>query len=225
MKRTSKVSKVKKKEMSRQLNPTNKALKERRFRQREKERKRFEGPMRKFLEYKYPNVFQEYTELYNVMERNHPDVRNLTKTRTFKNWVNTQNEVSPTDILSTVIRETLGQDYHEEDEAASVQIEQVEVKLNDEANGEASDQENDQANDEVNSEANDEANGEASDQIDGEFQDEVEDIIQHLMQDEAIRNILGTEPEDEGIEITPDDDIVFDIEPFDFDLEVEQYDW
>ena len=117
MKRTSKVSKSQKK-MSRQLNPTSKAIKERRFRQREKERKRFERPMRKFLEYKYPNVFQQYTELYNVMNRNHPDVRNLTKTRTFKNWVNTTNEVSPSDILSTVIRETLGHDYHEEDEAA-----------------------------------------------------------------------------------------------------------
>ena len=53
---------------------SNKAVKERRFRQREKQRKRFESPMRKFIEVKYPNIFQEYTELYNTLNRNHPDV-------------------------------------------------------------------------------------------------------------------------------------------------------
>ena len=44
--------------------------------------------------------------------------------------------------------------------------------------------------------------------------------------DEALRDMLNPQMEDdEGIEMTLFDDIVFDIEPFDFDAEVEQYDW
>ena len=104
--------------MSRQVSQTSKAIKERRFRKREKERKRFEGPLRKFIEHKYNSIFQEYTELYNLMVINHPNTRNLTKTTTFRNWLNTLHQV-PSDILTTVIRETFGEHYSEQDEASN----------------------------------------------------------------------------------------------------------
>ena len=87
------MSKVKK--MSRQTCPSKKALKERRFRQREGERKQFEKPLRKFIEYKYTNIYEEYTQLYEAMVRNHPGVRNLTETRTFKDAVC---QATPSDI-------------------------------------------------------------------------------------------------------------------------------
>ena len=266
--------------MQRQAGMSIKAVKERRFRQREKQRKRFESPMRKFIEVKYPNIFQEYTQLYDTLNRNHPDIRNLTKTSTFRRWLDSVNEVPTLDILSTVIRETLDQDeapkvrhegdeianhesgdqvYEADDEAASQADEvdeaanqTVEVASQDEANEAASqaDEVDEAANqvdevatqDEANEAANiligmnnivnDKANKAANILIGMNnivnvlmnVEDQVDDIINELMQDQGMRDIL-VEPEDEGIEINPLDDIAYDIEPFDFNLEVENYDW
>ena len=72
--------------MSRQANPSAKAIKGRNFRKKEKQRKRFEGPLRQFVKIKYQNIFKEYVELYDLMVSNHPGKLNLCKTRTFKNW-------------------------------------------------------------------------------------------------------------------------------------------
>ena len=49
--------------MSRQLSQTRKAINERRSRRRNNEQKRFEEPLRKFVEHKYSSIFKEYTEL------------------------------------------------------------------------------------------------------------------------------------------------------------------
>ena len=53
----------------------------------------------------------------------------------------------------------------------------------------------------------------------------MDEIMAELMEDDEFRHVLDPEPEDEGIEMCLFDDIVFDIEPFNFDLEVEDYDW
>ena len=58
-----------------------------------------------------------------------------------------------------------------------------------------------------------------------EHLNEVDDILNEMMVNEDIRNILE-QPDptvDEGIELNIFDEIEFDIEPFDFDLEVEAY--
>ena len=199
-KRTSKVSKVKK-EMSRQERPSSKALKERKFRQREKERKRFDGPMRKFLEYKYPNVFQEYTELYNSMNRNHPNVRNLAKTRTFKNFLNIEDQTPPTDILTVAIRETMDEELNGE---ACQEVESEEL------NGSV---ESEEAASRLDS-------GEAASRLESQ----IDAIMNQLLNDQDLGNMLGNEV-DEGIELNVMDEIEFDIEPFDYELEVEGIDW
>ena len=57
---------------------------------------------------------------------------------------------------------------------------------------------------------------------------QVNDIMDELRQDQVLWNILDqpeNQPEDEGIEINPLDDIEYDIEPLDFDIEVENYTW
>ena len=72
--------------MLHQVSNSSKAIKERRFRQREKERKRFERPLNEFLKHKYRGIYDEYKELYAEMDVAHPGVRNLVNTRTFKNW-------------------------------------------------------------------------------------------------------------------------------------------
>ena len=40
-----------------------------------------------------------------------------------------------------------------------------------------------------------------------------------------IDNEVDTAQQDEGIEISPLDDIMYDVEPFYFQLEVENYEW
>ena len=107
-------------------NVSKKALKERNFRKREKDRKRFEKPLRVFLEYKYKTIYEEYEQLFNLMVTNHPNKRNLVSTKTFKNWLQVNPKAS--DILSVAVVETLG----EIDEQPGVANEQL--AMNDEAN-------------------------------------------------------------------------------------------
>ena len=107
-------------------NVSKKALKERNFRKREKDRKRFEKPLRVFLEYKYKTIYEEYEQLFNLMVTNHPNKRNLVSTKTFKNWLQANPKAS--DILSVAVAETLG----EIDEQPGVANEQL--AMNDEAN-------------------------------------------------------------------------------------------
>ena len=107
-------------------NVSKKALKERNFRKREKDRKRFEKPLRVFLEYKYKTIYEEYEQLFNLMVTNHPNKRNLVSTKTFKNWLQVNPKAS--DILSVAVAETLG----EIDEQPGVANEQL--AMNDEAN-------------------------------------------------------------------------------------------
>ena len=223
--------------MSRQVNPSSKAIKERKFRKREKERKHFEGPLRQFIEHKYKNIFKEYVELYDLMVANHPGKRNLTRTKTFRDWMRA-NEASPSDILSTVIRETFGQDYmeavnteNEGDEAVNTENEGDEAVSTENEGDEAVNIENegDEAAN-IKNEGDDEAvntenEGDQAANVLDDIEGQVDGIMNELMQDEEFRNLLNPEPEDEGIEMTLFDDIVFDIEPFDFDVEVEGYDW
>ena len=258
MKRTSKVSKVKK--MSRQTYPTKKALKERRFRQREADRKQFEKPLRKFIEHKYVDIYEEYNQLYQTMVRNHPGVKNLLETSTFKDAIGqtTRNAICqtvPTDILSTALKETFGQNMFEQTEVVNAASD--EPRSPEEINSQNDDQnQQDQAvsdeidkddeprsPEEINSQ-NDDQNQQdqaVSDEIAEnealeaeraliDLRNEADSIIEELVQNEFIRDILDPQPEDEGIELNTFDDMMFDaIEDFDFELEVEQpdegYDW
>ena len=226
--------------MSRQVKPSAKAIKERKFREREKARKHFEGPLRHFIEYKYRNIFEEYAQLYELMVANHPGKRNLVKTKTFRDWMRTsKTSPSTTDILSTAIRETFGQGYIEGneavnpgskgDEAVNPGSEGDEV-VNPESEGDEAVNPESEGDEAVNPESEgDEAVSPEGEGVDPNvlinIEGQVDAIMNEIIQDEEWRNLLNAEIEDEGIEITPDDDIVFDIDPFDFALEVEFYDW
>ena len=63
----------------------------------------------------------------------------------------------------------------------------------------------------------------------GNVEDQVDQIIRELRQDPDLQRIMHQaetqQQEDEGIDINPLDDIEYDIEPFDFELEVENYTW
>ena len=61
---------------------------------------------------------------------------------------------------------------------------------------------------------------------------QVDEIMSELREDpflgDIMRNIdeeFETQIDDEGFEISPLDDLEFDVEPFDFQAEVENYEW
>ena len=242
---------------------SSKAAKERRFRQKEQQRKHFEVPMKRFLQEKYPLIFDEYKAFYEALNRNHPYTRDLTKTCTFQTWISSLKQQDASNIIATALRQALGQE---------------EVRKSDDENQQSSDQaaENEQSSEHSDDDLNDSnqtlATSEekqdddrddskqtlaASDQqadnltfrvTDRERQNEanqaagvlydindladimenveaqVDEIINELAQDELLGAVLN-EPVDEGIEMNPIDDIDIDIEPFDCQLEVENYDW
>ena len=100
----------------RQTNPTDKARQSRLYRRNQREQKRFEAPLREFIEIKYKYAFQEYVELYKRMDTQNPGKIDLKKTEIFKQW-KISNQQSSSDILTVAIRETIGQDYNEAEQS------------------------------------------------------------------------------------------------------------
>ena len=252
MKRTSKVSKAKEK-MSHQLSNSGKAIKERRFRKKEKERKRFERPLTEFLKHKYTGIYNEYKELYTKLDAAHPDVRNLVNTRTFKKW---KYEHRP-DLRITVSTKSNGEEADEDQVAADVLTTAARQVFDQEPDKDvivseapvASDllttviretfghdfRQEPEGEDVIVNEAPEVIVSEAPDAIVSEapvnevqaiiqrVDAQVDAIINELMRDEELADLV--EDEDEGIELNIFDEIQGDIELFDYTLEVEGIDW
>ena len=191
------------------LSQNKKAIEARRWRVTTGLKKRFDGPLREFIRLKHTEIYNEYNEFYIHLDKENPRVRDLTKTKMFKEWVKTrqqhQSPESPTEFppvqtesqndisLRSIVQETLPEGIPEE---VSVSLNEILPPVN---------QQND-----VN----------------------LQDLINELEQDEAIRNILDpvvddmferynaqlTTNDDEGIELNIMDEI--DVQPLDFELEV-----
>ena len=56
------------------------------YRKKQLERKHFNEPLPKFLEVKYPTIFEEYKDLYETIVKQNGKKRIATKTDTFKEW-------------------------------------------------------------------------------------------------------------------------------------------
>ena len=191
----------------RQANSSAKARQSRLYRRNQRDQKRFEAPLREFVEIKYKDIFEEYVQLYNQMVAENSEKINLKKTQTFKQWKRA-NQHSGTDILSIAIRETIQKEV-------SVVAESEQADQSEAEQGEADQSEADQ------SEAGERVNEAllAAQQVD--------DLVNHMIRDDELRAILDAgEPEDdEGIELNICDEIEMDIEPFDFRMEMEALGW
>ena len=195
--------------------------------------RRFNEPLRIFLERKYPNVLKEFQQLYEWLDKRNPDRKNLTllNTSDFKQWeldnpppmqnfsgpptltrlspplmipnleiplLNPQVEISPPLIIP------------------NLEIPQVEISP--------------LPSEDILSKAWNDVFGPVGEPIEEPIQ--VEDlpaaIINELMEDNYLRELLNTIPEelpelrdllnepDEGIELNHVDEILEDIVPFDF---------
>ena len=96
----------------RHTNPSDKAKQSRVYRRNQRDQKRFEAPLRVFIEVKYKSIFQEYVALYKQMDADKPYKIDLRKTESFKRWKRA-NEQLNSDIQSLAIRETIEQDHSE----------------------------------------------------------------------------------------------------------------
>ena len=91
---------------------------ERELRKQKSVNRRFNDPLKIFIEQKYNGIFQEYVELHKRMVEENPDRKDLTKSGTFKRWLaaNSENVQSrkvlyiPQVVLepTTVINKALG---------------------------------------------------------------------------------------------------------------------
>ena len=58
----------------------------REWRKNSYEEKRFNKPLREFLELKYRDIFNEYNWFYKSLDEQYPTSKDLTKTAVYKNW-------------------------------------------------------------------------------------------------------------------------------------------
>ena len=202
------------------------AISEREKRAAKSNERQFNNPLRVFIEHKYPAIFSEYTELYYLMKQNHPKRKNLLKTPTFKEWKGQNStHVIPAvipqseDILARAVRETINS------EELPVQQEQQQIDdiLDEMPVRETINSEELPAQQEQQGPQDIRLPGEGQQQGPQDIRQQIDDILDEMALDEDLADLLQ-EPnpvEDEGIGLNLLDKIYYDIEPFDFELEVE----
>ena len=194
------------------------------YRQKERVQKHFHYPLIPFLETKYPKVYEEYIKLYNWLNEEHPQTRNLTKTLSFKTWkesIQSRQTVSdnpPTTSDNDDVTETTSENTGTTSDISDV-TETTTTSENTATTVNVSVSENTPP---VNVSIEELAD------IMVNIEGQADQIINELREDADLRRIMDNVENqviDEGIDISPLDDIEFDIEPFDFQAEVENYDW
>ena len=232
---------------------TERAIREREVRRQRGKNRRFNDPLKAFIERKYPEIFNEYVELYNFMESESPNRRNLTTSRTFKKWLaanpikeSTTTQTIPsteqssstspllipqllleplhlpskvqedepcTDIITLAFQESLAPLPHtaesiqpepKADYIAGLPLQETFEHLPPSPEVEVPLPESNDIN-------------------------RVDAILNEIMENRFLRNLLERADvdvtEDEGIVLNRFDEIAMDIEPFDFNLEVEPFDF
>ena len=161
------------------------------------------------------SVTNEYNELFKLMTTVHPRRRDLATSSTFRGWMatnqpnETQGVQGPTVSPSTISRPPRTDIINQAFQGAlaeEIPIQNNEQKQDIEHLPSPAEQDTPENNQNLNV---------------------VDDIVDQMMMNEDLRNILE-QPQpavDEGIELNIFDEIEFDIEPLDYSLEVEPYDF
>ena len=218
------------------LSQTPKARAARQWRSKTRQNKRFDGTLKEFIKVKYNGIFDEYVQFYNMLNKRHPNSRLLYKTRTFRKWARTVQEDQTTESGSEEIQDgrtvevqldscqdeaTQNQlDISYEDQAPQLDIISValqqalsEVPVPDQ---EALLHDNNAVEAIINELEQDEAIQAILDPV-------VDDILNgHNNEfDDILNNNEVNQDDDEGIGLNLVDEIEFDIEPLDYNLEVD----
>ena len=189
----------------RTLSGSRKAVLERESRKRIRSERRFNTPLKHFIQHKYQSIYEEYVVLYNRMNANHPQRRNLSTSATFKEWQ------ACTASESTPQAENILKQAWEETVAVDTKTDVVNIQ-------------HDQGSQETT--PTETLSPPQPEGEDNNISQQIDNIVNELLQEEVLRDIFHQpEPVDEGIELNIYDEIQGDIEPFDFEIEVEQTDF
>ena len=196
------------------------------YRKKQFEKKHFTEPIAEFLEAKYPGILEEYKELYQKIANVNGKRRIVMKTPQFKEWklsvvqhtasrtvgTNTESTIQPVEVVQ---HNEIGiPSYEETSSAAQALIRDIEVTV-------PSEDGNETVRLDIDSLADIMAN----------VKGQVDEIMAGLREDPFLRNVVeGVEDEvqrqnDEGIEMQEFDEIDIDIDSFDFEAEVDCYEW
>ena len=263
--------------MKKTYSQTRKATHARDLRSRRSSERRFNTALKEFLKHKYSGIYSEYTELFNLMNAEHPNRRDLATSTTFQKWKAANPDTTfslipqmlSADIINTALHETFAEDINTTEQqfegtpgenidhlppfAEDINTTEQQFEGTPGENidhlppfaedintteqqfegtpGENIDHLPPFAQDINTTEQQfEETPGENIDHHlppppEPQLDNVAGDILNEIMENEAMRNLLEQpDPnEDEGIELNVFDEI--DIEPFDFNVDVEPYDF
>ena len=176
------------------------------------------------MELKHRDNYNEYCQFFKTLDENHPTAKDLTKTSTYKKWKRQQIRCEASDDETTETDLTQNESETEIGPAEPVEPE-----------NEHAEPENEHPD--VLTAALQETLPPDIDNIDiNEANDIIQRLIYELEQDEALRELLNNEnndelvhpryqDEDEGIDLDVVTELEAVIEPFDYEVEVEGVDF
>ena len=184
------------------------ALYAREWRKKNYKEKQFNKPMREYFQLKHRDEYNEYCHFFKSLQQKHPNVKDLTRTSTYKNWKRRQLNCESSD------EETEPAEQIETEPAA----EQIETEP---------------AAEQIETEPTDPLTAAMQETlplyIENMSIDQIDNIIQQviheLQQDDAAQGIFNdgevTQDNDEGIDLDIETELEGIVEPFDYELEVE----
>ena len=203
-----------------------KIVREREVRRRKSKSRQFDEPLRIFIQTKYKDIFQEYNDLYTRMLEDCSAKKDLTKSKTFKEWLKVNGGAVQIPrggrerrlAVSSAADSLQDHGRVQDDEPEQISCEQL-AESNDE-----SDDELEQASTVLGETLRDILDQEVVDMTSSDFDLNVEivaEILNELQEDRDLRDVLEGGNEDEGIGLNYFDDVEMGIQPFNYTLEVE----
>ena len=202
------------------------------------EEKRFNKPLRQFLELKYRDVFNEYNWFYRSLNDQYPAAKDLTKTKVFKAWKSRQLNCESSDDEPPESEHTeTERNETEPDEAGRSETEVNQTERNETEPDEAGRSETEPVAEQIETESTDPLTAAMQETLPPYIEnmsiDQAENIIQQiiyeLQQDDAAQGIFNdgevTQDNDEGIDLDIETELEGIVEPFDYELEVEGIDY
>ena len=196
----------------------------REWRKKNHKQKRFNKPLREYMELKHRDNYNEYCHFFKTLDENHPTAKDLTKTSTYKKWKRRQINCETSDDETTETELTQNESETEIGPPEPVESE-----------NEHAEPENEHPD--VLTAALQETLRPDIDNIDiNEANDIIQQLIREFEQDNALQALLNNEnndelvhphyqDDDEGIDLDVAVELEAVIEPFDYEPEVEGVDY
>ena len=177
----------------------------REWRKKSKDQKRFNKPLRVYMELKYRDQYNDYCHFFKKLNENHPAAKDLTKTSTFREWKKRQLNCVETDTGTETFEPEEGEIAPPDRQPPDTQAEPEEYLDILEAPVH-----------EIQPPAIDINN----------LDDRIQQIIDDLQEDDALRRLLNEDDHlvqdaDKGIELDVETELQAIIEPFDYELEID----